>query len=98
MNCSLSNIHVSISVSLAVGKKKKKRKTYRRHRSKVSWSKTPRFIVSPDVDLALETEEDIVGFFVVVESDGLIKCTACSDDCEGVVRFFSSHQQTHGTV
>lgn len=64
---------------------------YRRNAGEVAWSERTSFIVGPDVDLPLEAKEDIVRFFMEVESDGLIKCTARSYNCEGIVCLLACH-------
>lgn len=69
--------------------------TYGRHTGKISWGERTSFTVGPDVDLALDAKEDIVRFFVEVESDGLVECATCSHDCEGIVRLLSCYEQPH---
>lgn len=50
---------------------------YRRHAGEVAGGECAALVVGPDVHVAFETEEDVVGLFVVVESNWLIGCGWC---------------------
>lgn len=52
-------------------------------------------IVSPYIDMALETQEHIVCFTVVVEADGISARTTGADKSDCAVADFACDKQTH---
>lgn len=55
-------------------------------------------IVGPDVERTREAEEDVVGFAMVVETDGAVVGAAGADDGECVRCAFAGDEEPHGAV
>lgn len=68
MDCALRGI-LDWDVLESVGVER----THGWHRGKVTGGQCAGLVVGPDVDVALQAEEDVVSFLVVVEADWIVR-------------------------